>query len=387
MTVASSRSGARGAGDEYARRVAGLTDDRGGSTASPVREDVAVGTSTQATDSAEKGPKAPEGISQFITKVLDQLNLSSWLPAALLVGCGALLLQLHSQRNLNIGSAVIALTAKPLGILIVVLFALVLTAMVSQAFSFEVIRLLEGYWGGSKLTARFFRICVRIQSGRLAKLRARESRQQRRAFAVAREQMLATGIPRHVIDIREDEIYDRAPDDKYTEEQRAEATALNWRVFSSPEQLGQLDRILARISEFPRLHRIRPTKLGNVLRATEDTLPDDGDLEGFILRRGETIPSQLRMHHDQFRTRLEMYCTLVFVHTLLAILSAALLTRSSPWPIMTAIVTFFLLLGAVSYSAAITSARGYTSTLRAIAEHEQNSAVTEQTRIGPPNAV
>jgi hypothetical protein len=43
----------------------------------------------------DKEPKQADGLSQFMGKVLDQLSLSTWLPAAMLVGSGALLIQLR----------------------------------------------------------------------------------------------------------------------------------------------------------------------------------------------------------------------------------------------------------------------------------------------------
>jgi hypothetical protein len=63
----------------------------------------------------------PDGISQFITKVLDQLSLSAWLPSALFVAAVFLLLEVHGQKKANLGDAITALTKKPLGALIVVL--------------------------------------------------------------------------------------------------------------------------------------------------------------------------------------------------------------------------------------------------------------------------
>jgi hypothetical protein len=65
-------------------------------------------------------------------KVLDQLGLTAWLPAAMLVGSGAPLIQLRWQGDFDLGGAVIARTAKPLGILVVLLFALVLATLVSR---------------------------------------------------------------------------------------------------------------------------------------------------------------------------------------------------------------------------------------------------------------
>lgn len=83
--------------------------------------------------------------------MLDQLSLSAWLPAAMLVGSSAVLLQLHARPDRNLALATNHLIAKPLGVIVLLLFALVLATMVTQAFEFEVIRLLEGYWGNSRL--------------------------------------------------------------------------------------------------------------------------------------------------------------------------------------------------------------------------------------------
>src|SRR4051812_18768506 len=47
-----------------------------------------------------------QGFSQFVSRVLDQLSLSAWLPAAMLVGSLVVLLQLHSQSDRNLVSAV-----------------------------------------------------------------------------------------------------------------------------------------------------------------------------------------------------------------------------------------------------------------------------------------
>lgn len=48
---------------------------------------------------------SPSGISAFIARVLDQLTLSAWLPAALLTASVAILLQFRSDRSANILTA------------------------------------------------------------------------------------------------------------------------------------------------------------------------------------------------------------------------------------------------------------------------------------------
>jgi hypothetical protein len=305
-------------------------------------------------------------LSQFISKVLDQLSLSAWLPAAMLVGCGAILVQLHAQRDLDLGAALIELTAKPLGILIVLLFALVLAAMICQAFSFGAIRALEGYWGGPRLTALPFGVLVRRQVRRRCALTTRLCLVEKRAFARAREGMLEGNIPRHIIDIREDQVYSR--EGEWTSAQLEEAAEIEWHDYCPADHLEKISYLVRRLHEFPEPSRLLPTKLGNILRATEDGLSeDDGSMEGWSLRRLEMIPPRLRQRHDEFRTRLDMYCTLVFGCFLLAGLAAALLYPAAQSPVgVSAVVVMFLFLAGISNSAAIASARGYCTVLDAM---------------------
>ncbi len=74
--------------------------------------------------------------------------VSAWSPAAMLIGVGSLLVQMRSDNDLDVAKPVGKLAnPQSWGILIILLFGLVLTTMVTQAFSFGIIRLLEGYWG------------------------------------------------------------------------------------------------------------------------------------------------------------------------------------------------------------------------------------------------
>jgi hypothetical protein len=94
---------------------------------------------------------SPGGISAFIARVLDQLTLSAWLPAAFLTASVAILLQFRSARSANVLNAVRELTANPVQVLVIIIPLLVIAAVVTQAFSFEAIRALEGYWPGRGL--------------------------------------------------------------------------------------------------------------------------------------------------------------------------------------------------------------------------------------------
>jgi uncharacterized membrane protein YbhN (UPF0104 family) len=115
-------------------------------------------------------PSAGDGLSKLLTRILDQLSLSSWLPAIVLVCNSAVLMQLNSQQNLNLAGAVKSLTEKPLGILVVLVLLIIVASIVTQAFEFEVIRILEGYWGSKKLLHWLAKLRIRHHAKRFKRL-------------------------------------------------------------------------------------------------------------------------------------------------------------------------------------------------------------------------
>lgn len=310
-------------------------------------------------------PAPPEGLSEFLRKILDQLSLSAWLPATMLVGCAALLLQLAALASVDIGAAILALAEKPFGVIVILLFALILTAIIVQAFSFEVIRFLEGYWGASSFGAIVAHVLIAIQLRRVRRISNQRDKQEKRAFRRAHEQMLSRNIPRSILTILEDDVYRRRG--VHPQADKDEARRLGWRQFAAPQDLARFDRLSKRLDDFPAEHRILPTKLGNVLRSAEDALElADGDLEGLVMRRYDRIPERIRTHHDQFRTRLDMYCILFFVFIVLAMLSTLIVWRTQGQLLSFLFPATFALLALTAYAASITSARGYGASLRAI---------------------
>lgn len=310
-------------------------------------------------------------ISEFIGKVLDQLSLSAWLPAAMMVGTGSLLIVVHGQRRLDVGAAVVALTNRPLGIVVVTLFALVLATMITQAFGYEAIRFLEGYWGprANLVTKVLINRCVR----RRARLEGSRHRLQQAAFGRARQRMIQDAGPRAVARIQAlANILERITAGQsvrgYSKSRVEEAMAMGWRRSADPADLRLLDAIDQRLRLYPLPHRMLPTRLGNVLRAAEDALAlaDGGDVEGLVLRNYQRIPESLLTQHEQFRTRLDMYCTLVFVFSFLAGSSAIALWKFGSSHVPSAVAALALVLFAkLSYRAAVASATGYGSVLPA----------------------
>lgn len=320
-------------------------------------------------DPTEAASPPAEGISQFMAKVLDQLSVSAWLPGAMLVGNLAVLIQLHRQHDLNVAEAIVALTKSAWGILIVILFAVVLATMVAQAFAFEGIRLLEGYWGGTRLTSWLIILRTRRHYNRLFRIDQRLDKYKERAFDVAAKAMLRANIKRTVIAVYENQILGRPQELDHSDADIEEALKLEWEMFCPPSWIRRIDALDSMASQYPEPHRILPTRLGNILRAAEDSLRKSSqtDLESFVLRNYDQLPAVLRTQHDQFRTRLDMYCILVFVFLALAALAPALLIQGSGgWFAILIAAPIYLLLSWISYQAAIASAGGYGDALRTI---------------------
>lgn len=317
-------------------------------------------------------PSPPEGLSQFVSRVLDQLSLSSWLPAALLVSAGAVLLELRSQTAIDVAQAVMDLTAKPLGILVVVIFAVLTSTMLLQAFELTAIRLLEGYWPPLASTVGFTGLMVRLHVSRQSHLRARLIKRRVVAFRAARERLLDMRVDPAVLEYHRvaaagETFASRPPDDVVSA-----AEKLDWRRFAPASLLRSYESVERAMSIYPATHRTMPTRLGNTLRAGEDEIANlgDGTLRTYVIRHWHLLPLEIQELHDEYRNRLDLYCTLVFVCAGLAVGGGALL-----WTTDHGVVAAWVVFGAfgvsslASYQAAITSAVGYTGALQAIDAH------------------
>lgn len=318
-------------------------------------------------------PEPPEKLSAFIAKILDQLALSAWLPAALLATSLAVLYRLRVQKNLDIPSAVADLVKDPVLVLIVTIPVVVLTTLITQSFSFEAIRALEGYWQRRWLLGWLHRVLLSFRLSRKKSFQTRVPSALDRAFMQARGSMLRARIPEAVIRAIEDDLYERPRHELEEREDRLRA-ALNWREYGDPTQVAKYDRLVSILREYPPDGLLMPTQLGNVLRSTEAKLRNTkGDVSSFGIRRRQLVDPRVQLQHDQFRTRLDMYCTLVFVATFLGVSSPLILLtlpRDSYVEVAIWLVPsmFFLVLAFTSYRAAVASARGYCSILRIMDE-------------------
>ena len=313
------------------------------------------------------------GLSQVLGKILQQLSISAWVPAAMLVGNGAVLLQLRADRDYNIARAVKELAGKPLGTLIILGFALILATVVTQAFEFEVIRFLEGYFNSSN---RFIHTVMAWRIQRHESKRARLAQMLVAARINARGQAAArmanlTGYESHsnLLEYMKQKLSEG--DTGFDAALHRKAEALKWRLHASSAARYRIDSINARLASYPTVNRVLPTRLGNVLRATEGKikLGENENLAGYVVRHHEELPASLQSEHKDYRTRLDMYCSLTLAFAILAAISIAALYNASPLWGMAIAVVIYALMGFLSYEAAIASARSYGLILLEIQQH------------------
>lgn len=315
--------------------------------------------------------KGSAGFTSFVARVLEQLAVSAWLPAAMLTAVGALLVTMHRESTSDVGAAVSIMSSASWTVFIVWAFGLVLATMVTQAFSFGVIRALEGYWASGWALDWATRVRVRHHVRRSEVLHRRVVELHRRLFESARGRLLAEEERDHV-DVWETDVYDIPPERQRVSDPATIAAALeiDWREKGDPAVAALFYRAAQRVGDYPTApHRILPTRMGNVLRASEERLGLEGDrLERFVMDNHLLVPSRLMGQHDQFRDRLEMYSLLVFVFFALACAAGPLLAGVRGHPVSAPItgVALLLALSMLSYRAAIASARGYGTALVAM---------------------
>lgn len=350
-------------GGEVSEKI--LPVRRGESSSRPSWDILASMASSDRESDAGAGAATRDGISAFIARVLDQLMLSAWLPAALLTASLAVLLQFRSAKSVNLLDAVRSLTSNPVRVLVLVVPALIIATVVTQAFSFEAIKTLEGYWHRPGPSSWTRNLMIRRQVRKREAIGRRKQKAYEQAFFAVRGRMIDAGISFNVLNAIEAGMHNRAiPPLK-----KAELTQLanmDWRSQCDAWRLAKIDSLIDTELTYPIPSRILPTRLGNLIRATEDQLhTTDGDVEGFALQRYDKMPPGIQAEHDQFRNRLDMYCTMVFVSASIAVLTPALLVgRSITVTSIAIICAGFAALSFASYRAALASARGYCDALR-----------------------
>lgn len=399
--------------------------------------------STPEAGSDPRQKEAAQSLSQFAARVLNQLSVSAWLPAAALVLAAALLFQLGSvldsateeqrvqqttsgARGISSGAAAPTVTpsravtpsAQPTasvvatssaapeaatvptplprpdqegavlqvtlsnvsdigfgGVVLLVVLIVVMT-MLTQSFAFEAIRVLEGYWGPflplewltdfCSLRFRWAAQYLIWRRGRLLdaaavqverKLRAKEAERLRAGDAPFFTDVRIGHLRRHILEEEQQGELDERT-------KRWVLETYQWRRDLKATTSRRLTNVETRLRDYPVATRALPTRLGNVIRHHEDNT-GERDLVSFVQRVWSSLPFSLQVQHDEYRARLDLYCTMVFVFPVLAAIAAVRLHAYEQYAI-TAIAVSALLCW-WTYRAAVASARAWGQALELIA--------------------
>jgi hypothetical protein len=340
-------------------------------------------------DSALGG--ASSTLSQLMAKILGQLSLSAWLPSAALTLLVALVFRVGSvletarpsakgaksltyvtSPGVVVSNALEQLGRTSVGGIVLMIVVIVVVTMVTQAFSFESIRFLEGYWG------------INPVSQRLAQAGAKHWRRKRKRFEKDYVKLTRRAWKKAKVGLAADPEVDdvmlaalearvlKTRAVKLTPEQRAILATKDWQMSAPPDLLRRRMYLDKRIGDFPHKQHVMPTLLGNVLRHFEDET-GYGTVESLVQDHFHELPADMQLSHDEERSRIELYCSMEFVLMLVVIIA---LFRFSPNHVGYGLVSVGI--GAVAafvfYRAAVASARAYGLLVVSIAtyvrEHE-----------------
>jgi hypothetical protein len=333
----------------------------------------------QSTPAAPDVAKASsQTLSQLLARILDQLALSAWLPSAALTLLIAFTLQLGSVLDSKkpptgpgeaLTKTFAALGRTSLSGLILLLVAIVVLTMVTQAFSFESIRLLEGYWGVNCVSERLAQARARHFRKVQKNLNMRHRKLTKRAWEKSKTRLTCDNrLDRDMLTVLEAQVLKRQrqcaivlPPDK-----KQIVDDFDWTATAPGDWLRRRTDLDKRLDDFPDKRHTMPTLLGNVLRRYEDETGSEA-VERLVQDSFDRLPLSLQITHDQQRSRLDLYCSMHFV---IAVAAAVAAIRLGPghWTYVTASFGIATLAIWVLYRAAVASARHYGTVLVSIAD-------------------
>lgn len=344
------------------------------------------------TQTDRAGPEAPtpgkatETLSQFVARILDQLSLSAWLPSAALVllvafavALGLVLDEDDPPREVStaLTEALARMTQVKLGGAVLVLAAIVVLTMLTQAFAFEAIRTLEGYWGTSRPVELVADACSGWHGRRRQWLQDRHTDLTERAWWSASKSLHEREVDRHerglppdltpdMIEVCGASVLRRPPLVSIRDAKtRLKALHIPWEKHADPGLMRRRINVAKRLRDYPDAERLMPTRLGNVLRRHED-MTGERRLEFFMHRVFDDLPLSMQVGHDVQRNRLDLYCSMVFVLGLAGVVTVARLWAHDSYAWGAAAITVVAIW--FTNRAAIASARSYGGILVTISD-------------------
>jgi hypothetical protein len=339
--------------------------------------------------------KPRETLSQLVARILDQLSLSAWLPAGALTLTTILLIKLGSilrDPDTNPGAidsirlALTSLGRISIGGGIIVLVSVVVLTMVTQAFSFEAIRLLEGYWGTKPRLERLadrrsdhYRSVAKSLDDLVKDIKEKAWVDVERGLLQARKEAMKEGktaeFSEELTHLTEASFKAGDPHRKPTDAEVQKIVGFldsrAWEGYVEANTLRRLRNAEKQRRDYPSAKSILPTRLGNVLRSYEDATEIEL-LEPYIEDNFDALPKSLQESHDQRRARLDLYCSMVLVCAVFVALAIAILWGEYPYQVGAVLLGLMAIL--LNYRAAIASARSYGSILGSIVRRLEDPA-------------
>lgn len=341
---------------------------------------------------------ASETISQLLAKILNQLSLSAWLPSAALVLIVAFILVLganlqptaptspetgavvtHRPRSWTFGDVISQTFASightSFGAITLLILIIVVATMITQAFSFEAIRFLEGYWGVNPFIDRLAgKLCTWHQD-RHASLLGQHARLQAETWKQVRLGARKAKFSKEMIAHLKQTVLGTYAEEPLSAEERATVADFDWQARVDAGTLRLLRNVEKRLTDYPREGSyVMATRLGNVLRRHE-VETGEKDIETLVERIYHLLPFDMRLSHDEQRARLDLYCSMVFVLWLSALVAFARFGWWS-WHYTASFAVASIIGSLIAYRAAIASARYYGALLEGIAEWNRQRLVT-----------
>jgi hypothetical protein len=341
---------------------------------------------------AAESPASTAGLSPFAAKILEQLSITAWLPAALLMANTYLVAGMYlvrpddKPRASNLRDVVAALDSKALGVIVAVLLGITLATLVTQSLEFAAVRFLEGYWGGSLAVAFPTWVGVKVQQVRRGLMVDRIDKVDRRAFRLAEKRIraqLARGkADSDFVDAVIQAGLAELPDD-IDDNLRARALAYyrakQWRRFSPADLRHRALSLDVKNRAYPaEASRLLPTKLGNALRRSEDQMKGDvagAQLRTYLFEHLDQVGPQLLEQHNHYRNRLDMCSVMTVLCLALATADALLLPRLLPVSYAWWACGALLVLSHLSYRGAVAAALDYGPVLVAINKSVEGAVV------------
>lgn len=224
------------------------------------------------TDDTSKATKkaTADGLSQFAARILDQLSISSWLPSATLVLITVVYYELADNGGV-FDRALEDISTATVPQLIAFVGAVILTTTIAQAFEFEAIRFLEGYWGTGWVARGAISLGMRLQRFRKWWLERRLRFERNCAAKAVTRHLEQKKVDNLVIEAAAARLRLGKEPTGLTSSQRSTAKAVNWERYSSAVTVNQFHALGEDIQHrFPgKSYDLMPTKLGNILKAHE----------------------------------------------------------------------------------------------------------------------